>query len=216
MSEPEAGAPRLRRIEAITAVLLSSAGLASAWASYQASLWGGVQASHYARASAKVTEASRLSIVDGQLVGIDGLMFRSWLEAAADNDAARMTFFERRFSPELEAVFRPWRQRYSGDLHQYSASADAPNTFPRPLHVEGVQARSLQKAADAEFVAGDEANGHGDRYVAATVVLSLVLFLGGISASLRGERVRLVLLAFAALIGLAALLAILRLPVQTL
>jgi hypothetical protein len=209
-------AQRTRRIELATAALLSAAGLFSAWASYQASLWSGEQASHYAKASAKVTEASRLSIIEGQLVGIDGLMFKSWLEAAADDDEDRMIFFERRFSPELKTVFGPWRARYPGDLHKYSAKADAPNAFPRPVHAEGVQARALQGAANAEFAQGEAANGHSDRYVATTVVLSLVLFLGGISASLTRPYVRLGLLALAATVGFGAVLVILRLPIAAL
>lgn len=216
VTETPTDAQRTRRIELMTAVLLSAAGLFSAWASYQAALWGGEQASHYAKASAKVTEASRLSIVEGQLVGIDGLMFKSWLEAAADGDEARMTFFERRFSPELKAVFGPWRARYPGDLHQYSASADAPNSFPRPAHEQGIEARTLQRAADTEFAEGDSANAIGDRYVATTVVLSLVLFLGGISASLTRPTVRWGLLLLAATVGVGAVIVILRLPVAAL
>ncbi len=200
----------------MTAALLSTAGLFSAWASYQAALWGGQQASHYALASAKITEASRLSIVDGQLVGIDGLMFKSWLEAASDNDEARMNFFEHRFSPELKAVFGPWRARYPGDLHQYKGDGNAPNAFPRPVHEQGVQARALQRAADTELANGEAANGHSDRYVATTVVLSLVLFLGGISASLTRPSVRWGLLVLATLVGVAAVVVILRLPVAAL
>jgi hypothetical protein len=205
-----------RRIELVTAVLLSAAGLLSAWASYQAALWGGEQANHYAKASAKVTEATRLSIIDGQLAAVDGLMFKSWLEAAADNDPKRMAFFERRFSPELEAVFRPWRQRFPGDLHQYSTAADAPESFPRPVHKQGVEARAMQRAADTEFAGGDAANGHSDRYVATTVVLSLVLFLGGISASLKRPGIRFGLLVLSALVGIAAGVVILRLPIAAL
>jgi hypothetical protein len=216
VTETPAEAKRTRRLEVMTAALLSTAGLFSAWASYQASLWGGQQASHYALASAKVTEASRLSIVDGQLVGIDGLMFKSWLEAAADGDESRMNFFEHRFSPELKAVFGPWRARYPGDLHKYSSDAKAPNAFPRPVHKEGIEARALQQAADAELARGEAANGHSDRYVATTVVLSLVLFLGGISASLTRQSVRWGLLLLAAAIGVAAAIFILGLPVATL
>jgi hypothetical protein len=216
MTDAPTDAQRTRRLEVMTAALLSAAGLFSAWASYQASLWGGQQASHYALASAKVTEASRLSIVDGQLAAVDGLMFKSWLEAAADKDEARMNFFEHRFSPELKAVFVPWRARYPGDLHQYSVAANAPNAFPRPVHKQGVEARALQRAADAELANGEAANGHSDRYVATTVVLSLVLFLGGISASLTRQSVRWGLLLLAAAIGVAAAIFILGLPVATL
>ena len=204
----------LRRIEVTTAVLLSVAGLVSAWASYQASLWGGVQASHYAKASAKVTEASRLSIVDGQLVGTDGQLFMAWLDAAAASDVARMNFFEHRFSPELRAKFETWRARFPGDLRSLKMDPQAPTQFPRPDHKEGIEARRLQAAAVTEFAEGDAANRIGDRYVAATVVLSTVLFLGGISPLLKGARIRLALVALASIIGTAACIFILRLPVE--
>lgn len=204
------------RIELATALLLSTAGLFSAWASYQASLWGGVQASHYARASAKMTEASRLSIVDGQLVGNDSMMFKSWLEAAADDDTARMAFYERRFSPELRVVYQRWRARFPGDLHRYGADASAPVTFDKPRHREGVEAAALQRAATAELADGDKANAISDRYVASTVLLSLVLFLGGISPQLQNPRIRKLLLGIATLIGVAAAVMILQLPIETL
>ena len=79
MAEPVDATRLLKRIEFTTAALLSVAGLVSAWASYQASLWGGVQASHYAHASAKLTEASRLSIIDGQAFATDSQLFMAWL-----------------------------------------------------------------------------------------------------------------------------------------
>jgi hypothetical protein len=204
----------LRRLEVTTAVLLSVAGLVSAWASYQASLWGGVQASHYAKASAKVTESSRLSIVDGQLVGVDGQMFMAWLDAAADDDDARMHFFEHRFSPELHAKFDAWRARFPGDLRRLKMDPEAPTRFPRPDHKEGIEARALQAAAVTEFAEGDTANRISDRYVAATVVLSTVLFLAGISPLLKGARIRMAMLGLASIIGIAACVFIFSLPIE--
>ena len=209
-------AHRSRWLEFGTAVLLSAAGLCSAWATYQASLWGGIQASHFARANARMTEASRLSLLDGQLVGIDFMMFRSWLEAAADGDEQRMELFRHRFTPELQAVFTPWRARCPDDMRRCKASADAPTIFARPAHAEGIGAIALQKTAEAEFARGDRANAIGDRYVATTVVLSLVLFLAGISAVLKQTRLRSLMLGLAALIGLAAAIVITALPMQAL
>jgi hypothetical protein len=214
MTEAAAETRLLRRIEVTTAVLLSLAGLASAWASYQASLWGGVQASHYAYASAKATEASRLSIIDGQAFATDAQMFMAWLEAASAEDVPRMNFFEHRFSPELRSKFDPWRARFPGDLRRLKLDPDAPTQFPRPEHQEGIRARALQAAADAEFAEGDAANRVSDRYIAATVVLSTVLFLGGISPLLKGARIRMAMLALASLLGLAACIFILKLPIE--
>lgn len=212
----EAAARTDKRTEISTALLLSFAGLFSAWASYQASLWGGIQASHYARASAKVTEASRLSIIDGQAVGTDMMLFMAWLEAAAVNDETRMAFYERRFSPEMHKKFDPWRARHPGNLRNSSLDPNTPEGMPRPIHNEGVQAKALQRAADLQFAEGDAANSVSDRYVAATVVLSTVLFLGGISPLLRRPQIRLAMLALAALLGIAASLFIFSLPTATL
>lgn len=214
MTEPDTRL--LRRIEVTTAVLLSLAGLMSAWASYQASLWGGVQATHYAKASAKVTEASRLSIIDGQAFGGDLMMIRAWLDAAAQNDTQRMAFFEHRFSPELRAKFDPWRVRFPGDLRKLQMDPNAPASLPRAEHKEGREARVLQRAAVAEFAEGDAANRTSDRYVAATVVLSTVLFLGGISPLLTSARIRMAMLALASLLGIAASIYIFSLPVEAL
>ena len=216
MSEPVDDARLLRRIEITTAVLLSVAGLVSAWASYQASLWGGVQASRYAHASAKVTDASRLSIIDGQIFATEAQIFMAWLDAAADSDEARMKFFEHRFSPELRAKFDPWRASHPGDLRRLKMDPNAPRQFPRPEHKEGIEASRLQSAADAEFEQGEQANRISDRYVAATVVLSTVLFLGGISPLLKGAQIRMALLALATLLGLGASLFIFSLPIDRL
>lgn len=214
MAEPVDATRLLKRIEVTTAALLSVAGLVSAWASYQASLWGGVQASHYAHASAKLTEASRLSIVDGQAFATDSQLFMAWLEAASANDVARMNFFEHRFGPELRSKFDPWRARRPGDLRSQKMDPNAPRQFPRLLYKEGIQARALQNAANADFNEGEQANHISDSYVAATLVLSTVLFLGGISPLLTRARVRIALLALVTLLALGACAFILSLPIN--
>ena len=61
MPDDSAPSPRTRRLDTVASIMLAAAGVASAWATYQAALWGGVQASSYASASAKVTEAAAKS-----------------------------------------------------------------------------------------------------------------------------------------------------------
>jgi hypothetical protein len=206
----------LERIEIATAVLLSLAGLLSAWASYQASLWGGQQADLYADANAMTTEATRLSVIDGQAIATDTMMFLAWLEAAGDGDQRRMTFFELRFSPEMQISFNHWRARVPADPRDAEINPGAPVLAPRPLHPEGVEARRLQAEAARKFAQGDVANGNGDRFVAGATVLSIVLFIGGISPSLKNNKVRIGLLALAAAIGIAASIFIFSLPAASL
>jgi ferric-dicitrate binding protein FerR (iron transport regulator) len=125
-----------------------------------------------------------------------------------------MQFFEHRFSPELREKFEPWRAKNPGNLRALKMDRNAPRSFPRPTHREGIAARALQRAAEAEFAQGEDANRISDRYVAATVVLSTVLFLGGISPLLNSARIRMALLGLATLLGIAASLFIFRLPID--
>lgn len=205
-----------RRIELATAILLSCAGLASGWASYQAALWGGVQASHYAVATSKMTQASALAIIDGQRNVEDIALFMAWLEAAAEGDAKRMAFYERHFAPELKTVFGRWRSQFPADLRTAEIRTDGPTGLPSILHSEARKALQLRRDADAAFAAGEAANDYSDHYVATTVMLAIVLFLAGISASLQRDQVRIALLILATLLGVAAVGTIATLPVQTL
>lgn len=216
MTETESDRQRLHHIEIATAILLSLAGLISAWASYQAALWSGIQASHYAKATARATEASRLSIIEGQEVGTDRAIFMAWLEAAADDDKKSMAFFEQRFSPEMLKLFVPWREAHPATYADAHLARDKATSLPRPEHAEGIAARKMDAASRADLAAGDRANSFSDKYVAATVVLALVLFLGGISPLLKRNSVRTGLLLLAAFLGVAAAVAIFSLPVAAL
>ena len=204
--------------DAGTAVLLSLAGLTSAWASYQSSLWDGEQAHAYTIANGLLTEAASLDLVVGQQDMTDRVLFFAWLNAAAGNDQLRMRFFENRFEPEMRAPFAAWRAQLPDDVHDLAAAATAAPTLPMLKfdHPEAARARALRAKAQTSLAQGDAANGHGDRYGAATVLLSLVLFLGGISPILRQRRAQSAVLGIAALLGVAALLWVISLPVATL
>lgn len=206
-----------RWIELVTAILLSVAGLATGWATYQAALWGGTQANHYAEAGAQLTDATRLELKVGQVSAVDYLMFQGWLDAAAKNEAGLMTFYERRFRPEFAAAFAKWRAKYPGDIRTYrpAAGAELPPQ-PRFAYAEQTEASRLRKEAEASYAAGDKANAISDRFVAITVLLSTVLFLAGIASVLRRHAMRAVVLALASLLCAAALVYMVTLPSQSL
>lgn len=207
--------PRSRRLDTIASIMLAAAGVASAWATYQSSLWGGVQASSYATASAKVTEAARLELQAGQKTGMDTAMYMAWMSAAAKNDQELMTFYERRFAPELKKVFDAWRSQYPADLR--SQVREGPNLpMLRTEHSESLEAKTMRDEAAALFGKADKANSTGDRYVASTVILALVLFLLGISTVARSWGQRRLLVMIAGGLGLAALAFLFSLPMAAL
>jgi hypothetical protein len=98
--------------------------------------------------------------------------------------------------------------------HGYAA-ADADSEMPMLEHAEARAARQLHDASSRSFIAGQTANGNSDHYVVVAVALSVVLFLAGISASLRRPRIRGAIVVLA--VGICAVAAgyIATLPVKT-
>lgn len=206
---------RSRRLETISSIMLAAAGVASAWATYQSSLWGGIQASSYATGSARVTEAARLELQAGQKAGLDTALYMAWLSAAAEDDRELMTFYERRFAPGFQKVFLEWRAQYPEELRgQVRRGPAVP--LPRAEHPESREAARLRQDADNLFQKANQANATGDRYVASTVILALILFLLGISTVARSERQRRLLIILAGGLGVAVLVFLLKLPIASL
>jgi hypothetical protein len=214
MADPDSPS-RNRRLETVASIMLAAAGVASAWATYQSSLWGGIQASSYATGSARVTEAARLELQAGQKAGMDTALYMAWLSAAAADDRELMTFYERRFAPGFRKVFAEWRAQYPEDLRGQVRQGPAV-PLPRAEHPESREASRLREDASNLFSKADKANATGDRYVASTVILALILFLLGISTVARSERQRRLLVILAGGLGVAVLVFLLRLPVASL
>jgi hypothetical protein len=198
-------APMPRWVETATAVLLSVAGLTTAWASYQASLWGGEQMTHYSAASAKLTNASQLDIVAGQTAAVDTTLFLSWADAAFSGEDDRAAFLAFRFSPAFSEAFKSWRVGFPESLEGFTLPEGAkPGSFmPVTTYPQSAKAAALRVEATQLFVDGEEANSISDRFVAITVLLSTVLFLGGISQLMKRPRPRIgmVVLASALCVG---------------
>lgn len=209
-------APIPRWIESATVTLLALAGVLSAWASFQATLWSGLQDRQYALASARSSGVAFYALVQEQHAAADAAMVSAWLDAATRNDAPLMATYEANFRPDLKPAVAAWRSKLPNNLAAASAR-DLINAGPLPRAplTEAAMAQNIKRQALDEFAKGERANDVSDRYVASTVVLATVLFLGGISSNFdrRGPRIALVLLA--ACLGVAVAVFILRLPLAT-
>jgi hypothetical protein len=199
--------------ERIAAVLLSVAGLSTAWASFQAAQWSGEQVSRYSEANAHLTVAAQLDLQAGQIAAFDTILFAAWVAATDAGRPDRARFLETRFSDQFAAAFDTWRQQFAETAPERLPTAGRDQSkMPRPLYAETREAHARRRAASAAFAAGDDANRAGNRFVASTVLLSTVLFLGGISQILKRVRPRLAVLGLASLIGLGALTWLTTLP----
>jgi hypothetical protein len=180
----------------VSAVVLSAAALATAYASYQAELWDGEQAALYTEANGYRVAASEASLHAGQVAGADLMVFGAWLSARAANETELEAFYLRRFRPEFTDVFNAWVATDPG------ANPAAP---PTPFAMQDYEAARRREVADLEenarnaFVAGENANEKGDAFVLVTVILANALFFGGINQIAKAKRTRRILLAISLL-----------------
>ena len=199
--------------DAVAAIVLSVAALMTSWASYQAALWDGEQASAYTRAGQTRVQASLLSTEDGQYQAGDLFLFTQWLNAYAARDDVLQNFYHERFRPEFRRAFDAWV------LLQPMRNPQAPNS---PLVMAeyqpklAQQARAADRRADELFEEGQRCNDISDAYVGATVVLALALFLGGIGQTFDRPHLTAWLTGFGALACIFGFFRLIALPALSL
>jgi hypothetical protein len=207
---PEATQQRERRrrtTEFAATILLAFTSVVTSWSGYQASLWGGIQATNYNQANVLRVESARESTVAGQLAGLDVALFMAWLDASSSGNDRLQQFYRKRFRPEFRQAFDAWLAT------QPLTNPQAPATpFVNYRSERAQRARELEDQSKAWFTAGHEANHYADNYVLGTVVFAVVLFFCGIVPQFSDFRLRVALLGIGMLLLLFGLSRILILP----
>lgn len=174
------------RNEILAAVLLAFSALATAWSSYQASLWGGVQATEYNLSSGLRLSATHAADDAMRYRLLDIALFSQWLQVYVAGRTGLATIYEEHFRPEFSAAFRAWRS-----LDGTRMRATTPFEQPE-YHLQQTRAAEEFSADAAEALqAAQRANHVSDQYVFVTVILALVIFFAGairplVSMPLRG------------------------------
>jgi hypothetical protein len=199
----EADERRQRRVELLTTVLLAVAAVATAWSTYQSTLWRGEQAADSTKATAAHIESSQASTRAGQLTQVDIATFFQWIDADVAGNRKLAQFFRRRFRKEFRPAFAAW-------------IATSPRTNPTaPLSpfamrqyriAEALRAERLNTAAGAQADAAGEANQRSGNYVLALVLFAVALFFAGMATKLGslGKQEVLLVLGWVVFLGTAA------------
>jgi hypothetical protein len=194
-------------VDIAAGIILAAAGLLSAWAAFQAALWGGTQAAAFAEANRLQTEASRLEIVATQRQTTALAVAHAWLNATITGDAVRARFYERHLDARQRRLFDEWRAQLPADIASAKIDPDQPAIpLPNILSAGRQAAAKARNEAEAAFQEGQEANAISDHFTFTTVLLSLVLFLAGMGQLLRSRLARsaVTVLAGLLLVGAAA------------
>lgn len=193
----------------VVAVLLAVAALATAWSSYQASIWSGVQAVQYNVSSGLRTRAMRAAEDAARFRMVDIALFTRWLEAYVDKRTTVAAFYETHFRPEFRPAFVAWRAADPKLI-------DAPTPLDRAEYrvARSLDAERLDDAATRAFEAGQHANDTSDGYVFGTVILASVLFFAGAVRTITSPRGRVGVLLIAMSLCVWALVRLATSPVN--
>jgi len=187
-------------IEVFLAVLLGLVSIATAYASFQSSLYDGNQAQAYTNGSNLSTEAESLYLEGNQQYVQDAQLFDRLTDLRLDIESP---------DPAVAAAAQGkydviYFQSVSDDFDNAIQWADAqneadPELYYSPLDNEDYQAALFGSYAETKDLAvatigeGDSANTLGDRLTLTTVLMAISLFLLGIAAVVREFRIQIIL-----------------------
>src|SRR5262245_2929763 len=194
---------RRDRLLSITeAVLLSIVAVLAALSGFAAAKWNTESRLHLSESSAIRQKANRAHLESLALRNFDASTCNAWFSAYSTRNEQAMRIAERRFRPEFHRAFLAWR---ATDPESNPRAPKGPTYMPQYRQPGLALAAALDRQADREFAAGDEAGVDSDKYVRVTVFLAVVLFLVGISAHFPLRSARYGLIGFGTLLLIVAL-----------
>jgi hypothetical protein len=192
-----------RRLEFFAAVVLGLAAIAVAWASFQSSLWGGIQDSKLTESVLVGNEATDAFQQGDTIQSLDQVLFVEYLTltfSGGDPDLAE--FVLSNMSPEGQAATAEW---FESDLERPFDS----ETYQNALYSTGLE---LQEDSAGLFEEAATANENADKYDLATTILALVLFFAGIATLISRREVTMALLGVSAVLLVGSVIYVLTLP----
>ena len=187
-------------------LLLAVAAIATAWSTYQSSVWRGEQAKAQSASIAARVESTRQANVANRQVQIDVALFTQWVDAYATGEDELAAFYRKRFREEFEPAFEAWvatrpRENESAPL--------SPFTMPEYKLAATAEAEALEEQAAQKSREVSEYIERADRYMLGVVLFAIALFFAALSTRLRtfGSRVALLGMGWVLFLGTAIWLA---------
>jgi hypothetical protein len=197
--------------EVVATVLLALATVATAWSGYQASRWNGEQAKAFSRGNAARIESTRASGLADTQTQIDVATFTSWVDAYAQRQTQLASFYRKRFRAEFKPAVDAWIAT------RPLKNANAPLTpFAMPQYRLAARKQAAELELEAETWATKARTDvqRATNYVLGVVLFAAALFFAGMSAKLRTQRLRTVLLSCGLILFLGTVVWLATFPVS--
>lgn len=203
MSDPP---PADHRLELAATALLACAAIATAWATYQSSVWRGKQAEAQSASIATRVESTREAGVANRQSQIDVALFTQWVDAYARDEGELASFYRKRFREEFVPAFDAW---VATKPRKNPKAPLSPFAMPEYRLAASDKADALEARAGAYSLAVARDIERADHYMLAVVLFAISLFFAALSTRLhaRDSRLALLTLGYAAFLGTAMWLA---------
>lgn len=206
----DARGPRWERLELWSAALLAAATLTTAYSAYQATRWGGRQATRFTEAGAARTESAKAQSRGFSFITIDADLFTQFAVAYSQGNKELYEIFQHRFfRDEFRRAFNAWVKLRPLENPE---APDVPFEMKQYKVAELQKSERLEQEASDLFEEGREANQTSDNYVLATIFFAAVLFFGGLSVKFRSQRLVVATLLFGSLMFLGGVARLATLP----
>lgn len=211
-----------KAFELFIAIVLGLTAVLTAYASWQGSLYGGIQAQNYTEGNATLADGNERYNAASQLITQD---MQTWNEISslrvdqAFAESAGETDEVSRIQYKLDYLMY---NNVSPDLEAAIAWADEQTDYASPFEMEGyvdsyyVDANTVLDSGYAKITAGNEANGHGDKQGLVTVIFAVVLFMLGIVSTFNNMRTKFVVTGISIVALVYGIITMLTIPMVTL
>jgi hypothetical protein len=200
---------RERMLELLVAVLLGLAAVATAWAAYQSSQYGGQVLEQFSQANLNISNANAYYSEGDQTYLEDQILFVEYSKALNQDDPDLAAYLhDSLMSTELASAIDWWQQPENIDTY------DSPFVDENPNYTISAydDAAALEDDTDAAFTSGQDAGATGDKFSLITVLLAGSLFVLGITNSFRVTSMRIATICIGATLFIGAAAWMLTLP----
>jgi hypothetical protein len=194
--------------ELIVAVILGLATLGSAWSAYQSGLWNGIQIFRLAESIGAGRRAAEKAVYAQQLRMTDLVLFESYASALTENNQRFAEFLFQRFRPEFKVATEAWL----ATRPLKNPSPPSPFVMKEYSLAADKEAQQARQEETTKFTEARKANETSDTSLLLTVLFSVALFLGGITAAFKTRRIRGIVLVLSVMTITAAVVFMAFLP----
>lgn len=212
-------------ISVIVAIFLGITSVWTAYASFEASLYGSSMAKKYNEGTKMVNEANSAYLEANQIYIKDAQLEVKLMDLMGDQSfavdtneqdkaTAKYDYFLNNSASDMFKIAFQWSIDNSDDNNEYSFS-QYPGDDTNPSYNDYLYSECTQKKADGEAMIeqGNADNTLGDKMTLSTVLYALVLFLLGVVGTMKAGKSPFWLTVFSFVIFIAAVVQTVSIPI---